>query len=195
MDQMPEVIKQFSHVEYLTVFNAILFGFVGAEYFSGWASMLRNRNSVKHYWQHLLWTVFAFTLYIQNWYGVWPRTTVINETVYYFLFSLTPILVFHFISVILFPDFSKEEPFDVKKYYYENLKWLYGLFAGYFMLTIINSFVYPDIGNVLVQNLIRLGGLALCLVAIIFREKKFVHPIFLAIGYVALFLFLRALPS
>ena len=99
MDQMPEVIKEFSHVEYLTVFNAILFGFVGAEYFSGWASMLRNRNNVKHYWQHILWTIFAFTLYIQNWYGVWPRTILINENVYYFLFSLAPILVFHFISV------------------------------------------------------------------------------------------------
>jgi hypothetical protein len=195
MDQMPEVIKQFSHVEYLTVFNAILFGFVGAEYFSGWASMLRNRNNVNHYWQHILWTIFAFTLYIQNWYGVWPRTTVINENVFYFLFSLAPILVFHFISVILFPDFAKDTSFDVKRYYHENLTWLYGLFAGYFMLTIVNSFVYPDIGDVLVQNLIRLGGVALCLLAMLFRNKKFVHPIFLAIGYVSLFLFLRALPA
>lgn len=195
MDQMPEVIKQFSHVEYLIVFNAILFGYVGAEYFSGWASMLRNRNSVKHYWQHILWTIFAFTLYIQNWYGVWPRTILINENVYYFLFSLAPILTFHFISVILFPDFSKGESFEVKEYYHKNLKWLYGLFAGYFLLTIVNSFVYPDIGNVLAQNMIRTGGVALCITAIIFKEKKFIHPIFLAIGYVALFLFLRALPS
>jgi hypothetical protein len=195
MDQMPEVIKEFSHVEYLTVFNAILFGYVGAEYFSGWASMLRNRNSLKHYWQHILWTIFAFTLYIQNWYGVWPRVIVINENVYYFLFSLAPILVFHFISVILFPDFSKGESFDIKKYYFENLKWLYGLFAAYFLLTIINSFVYPDIGNVLAQNLIRAGGIALCLLAIIFKKQKYIHPIFLVIGYVALILFLRALPS
>ncbi len=195
MDQMPEIIKNFSHVEYLTVFNAILFGYVGAEYFSGWASMLRNRNSVTHYWQHILWTIFAFTLFIQNWYGVWPRTILINENVYYFLFSLTPIFSFHFISVILFPDFSKGESFDVKQYYFDNLKWLYGLFAAYLLLTIVNSVVYPDIGSVLTQNLIRIAGIALCLLAIVFRKKKYVHAIFLVIGYLALFLFLRALPS
>ena len=138
---------------------------------------------------------FAFTLFIQNWYGVWPRIILLNESVYYFLFSLAPIFAFHFISVILFPDFSKSDSFDVKEYYFANLKWLYGLFAGYLALTIINSFVYPDLGNVLIQNLIRMGGIALCLLAIVFQKKKFVHPIFLIIGYVALYIFLEALPS
>lgn len=195
MDQMPEVIKGFTQIEYLIVFNAILFGYIGAEYFSGWASMIRNRHKINNYWQHILWTFFAFTMFIQNWYGVWPRTGHVNKSVYYFLFSLAPIFAFHVISVILFPDFTDEKNHNVKEYYHQNMRWLYGLFAGYLMLTIANSFVYPDIGDVMVQNLIRGGGIALCVIAFIFHRVKLIHPIFLAIGYAALFIFLRALSS
>lgn len=191
---MPELIKHFSQVEYLTVFNAILFGYVGAEYYQGWGNMIRSRKNVKIYWQHILWTILLFTLFIQNWYGIWPRIEFINVSVFYFLFSLAPIFIFHVMSVILFPDFTKTENFDMEKYYFENIRILYILFASYLVLTILNSLVYPDIGNVLVQTMIRIGGLVICFMAILFYKVKSIHVIFLVIGYMAVLLFLFALP-
>ncbi len=152
---MPEIIKEFSQVEYLTVFNAILFGYVGAEYYQGWGNMIRSRKNLIIYWQHILWTILMFTLFIQNWYGIWPRIEYINLSVFYFLFSLAPIFIFHIISVILFPDFTNPDNYE---------------------------------------TLIRVFGLVLCLLAFIFRKVNSVHIIFLVVGYLAVLVFLFALP-
>ncbi|QSE98943.1 hypothetical protein [Fulvivirga lutea] len=195
---MPKIIEGFTHTEYLTVFSAIIFGYVGAEYFQGWGALLRNRRMVKAYWQHTLWTIFAFTLFIQNWWGIWPRTKLINESIFYFFYSLVPIFLFYIISVILFPDFrsiEKNTTTDMKEYFYSNTRYLFGLFALYFVFTIVSSFVYPDIGNVFVQNLIRAFGVALAIGAAYFHQNKIIHTIFLIIGYAALVRFFLALPS
>lgn len=198
MDQMPKIIEGFTHTEYLIVFSAIIFGYVGAEYFQGWGALLRNRNHIKAYWQHTLWTIFAFTLFIQNWWGIWPRTKLIDENIFYFFYSLVPIFLFYIISVILFPDFKsmdKNTTIDLKEYFYSNTRYLFGLFSLYFVFTIISSFVYPDIGNVFIQNMIRLFGVLLAAGAAYFHQNKVLHAIFLIIGYAALIRFFIALPS
>ena len=198
MDRMPNIIEGFTHTEYLIVFNAIIFGYVGAEYFQGWGAIIRNRRSLKPYWQHTLWTIFAFTLFIQNWWGIWPRTRLIDESIFYFFYSLVPIFLFYIISVVLFPDFrsmDKDIKMDMQEYFYSNTRYLFGLFSVYFIFTIVSSFVYPDIGNVFVQNAIRLFGVLLAAGAAYFHKNKTVHVIFLIIGYAALIRFFLALPN
>ncbi|WP_040496986.1 hypothetical protein [Fulvivirga imtechensis] len=194
-DQVPDIIEGFTHTEYLTVFNAIIFGYVGAEYFQGWGSIIRNRKHIQSYWQHLLWTIFAFVMFIQNWWGIWPRVADINQSIFFFIYSLLPIFLFYLISVILFPDFKNQEKVVMKEYFYGNTRWLFALFAVYFVLTIISSFVYNDIGNVLVQNIIRGGGVVLAATAAYFNRTVWLHVIFLAIGYYMLIQFFLALPT
>lgn len=192
---MPEVINGFTHTEYLTVFIAIIFGYVGAEYFMGWGAMIRNRSIIKVYWQHLSWTVFAFLVFIQNWWGIWPRTEVLTHNIYYFLYALLPIFIFHLISVVLFPDFKLGNLFNMRDHFYKNSRWFFSLLAVYFTFTIISSFVYPDIGNVLIQNSIRLVGVILAALAAYLNQKKKLHYIVLVIGYISLLGFFLALPS
>ncbi|MEM6522837.1 MAG: hypothetical protein AAF693_03550 [Bacteroidota bacterium] len=193
--EMPEVINGFTHTEYLTVFIAIIFGYVGAEYFMGWGAMIRNRTMIKIYWQHLLWTIFAFLVFIQNWWGIWPRTQLLTNNIYYFLYALLPIFIFYLISVVLFPDFKSKGILDMEDQFYENSRWFFTLLAIYFALTIISSFVYPDIGNVLVQNLIRFIGVVLATMAAYLNNAKKLHYAVLVIGYVSLVGFFLALPS
>ncbi|TRX52022.1 hypothetical protein FNH22_22890 [Fulvivirga sp. M361] len=192
---MPDVIKGFTHTEYLIVFIAIIFGYVGAEYFMGWGSMLRNRAMIKRYWQHLLWTIFAFLVFMQNWWGIWPRTAMLNESIYYFLYSLIPIFLFHLLSVILFPDFKSHQKVDMKEHFYKNARWFFTLLASYFITTIISSFVYTDVGNVFMQNLIRGAGVILSLAAAYWNNTRLLHYILLIIGYISLAGFFLALPS
>lgn len=194
MDKMPSEIYGFTQVEYLTVFNAMIFGYVGAEYFVGWGNLLRNREKIKVYWQHLLWTFFAFLLFFQNWYGVWPRISYINVNIFYFLYSLVPIFIFHLISVILFPSFENPENKDMETYFYKNSRWLFSLFAVYFAMTICSSFVYEDKGNVVAQNALRGFGVVLSVTASWFSKNKKLHYAFLVIGFVALGFFIKALP-
>lgn len=191
---MPDEIKGFTHTEYLTVFIAIIFGYVGAEYFQGWGGLIRHRRTLQPYWQHTLWTLFAFILLIQNWWGIWPRTRLIDEDVFYFLYALVPIFLFHLISVILFPDFRKEGFTDMKEYFYSNTRWFFLLFASYFLMTIASSFVYPDIGDVTLQNLIRLGGVGLAGAAAYWNKSEKLHIGVMIIAYIMLFRFFAALP-
>jgi hypothetical protein len=193
MEKMPDVIQGFSQVEYLTVFVAIIFGYVGAEYFVGWGTMMRNRKEIKEYWPQIAWTIFAFLLFIQNWYGIWPRSQFINDNIFYFLYTLFPVLLFYLISVVLFPSFKKNTT-DMKVYFYENTRLLFSFFAGYFILAIISSFVYDDLGNVLVQNAIRLMGVLLSGAAAYYHKNERLHLVFLFIGFMALSAFVFALP-
>ncbi len=195
MLQMPSIIDGVTHSEYLTVFNAIIFGYVGSEYFLGWGSMIRNRDKVQVYWQHLLWTIFAFVLYIQNWWGVWPRTAMINKSLFYFIYSLVPIFIFYLISVILFPNFNNSDNVNMKEHFYRNTRWLFALFAIYFAITIFSSFVYADIGDVTLQNGIRTIGILLALGAAYFDKKTLIHIVFLIIGCGSLISFFLVLPT
>lgn len=196
MESMPKIIEGFTHTEYLTVFNAIIFGYVGAEYFQGWGVLIRNRKHLTIYWPHILWTIFSFTLFIQNWWGIWPRIRMINENIFYFFYSLIPICLFHFISVVLFPDFKNDsETRNMEEHFYSNTRILFGLFSLYFVFTITSSFVYPDIGNVLIQNLIRSTGVILAGAAAYFYTNRLLHAIFLVIGYAALIWFFTVLPN
>lgn len=194
MEDMPDTIEGFDHVEYLMIFVAIIFGYVGAEYFIGWGAMIRNRKQIRFYWPHVLWTVFAFTLFMQNWYGIWPRTKYINESFFYFFYTLFPILIFHIISVLLFPAFRSDKTYDMKRFFFGNTRWLYSIFAIYFLLTITSSFVYKDAGNVLMQNAIRGLGMLLSLLAAWFHKTAWLHKAFLIIAYGALFAFIMAIP-
>lgn len=67
--------------------------------------------------------------------------------------------------------------------------------AEYFVLTIVSSFVYDDIGNVFIQNVIRGFGVALAIAAAFFNRRVWLHIIFLVIGYFSLIRFFLALPT
>ena len=194
VDKMPITIGEFSQIEYLTVFNTIIFGLVASEYFTGWGAMLRYRENVKICFLHLLWTIFSFLTLIQNWYSIWPRTQFINNNILYFIYSLVPLIVFYLISVVLFPNIRQGEKISLKEFHQKNIRALFTLFAFYFSLSISSSFVYEDVGNVFGQNLLRLLGVILSITAAIFHKTVWLQYLFLIIGYIGLGVFLFLIP-
>lgn len=192
---MPVDIDGFSHIEYLIVFNTIIFGLVAGEYFTGWGSMLRYRDNVKTYWLHFVWTIFSFLLIIQNWYGIWPRTRFIDDHIGFFIYSLVPMFIYHLISVTLFPSFKKRKAVDLKEHFIKQSRVMFILFAIYFLFTIISSFVYQDVGDVNKQNILRAIGLALSLIAAKFYRVIWLHLLLLAMGFGGLISFVLAIPK
>lgn len=195
MDIMPKEMEGLSHTEYLIVFNTVLFGVIASEFFSGWGSMLRYRETVKIYWPHFFFTIFAFLTFIQNWYGIWPRTRFINDNILFFFYSLVPMFVYHLLTVALFPSMKKNDKVDFKEYYFKNSRLLFIIFAIYFATTISSSYIYVDQGNVLVQNIIRLCGVLMSIAAAYWYRSIILHIIFLVIGYGGLIGFIWAIPT
>ena len=195
IEKMPTEIGGFSQIEYLTVFNTIIFGVVATEYFSGWGNMLRYRGRINYYLLHFLWTLFSFLTLIQNWFGIWPRVKYINDNVLFFFYSLVPMFVFHLLSVTLFPTSSQGQKLNFKQFYFKNSRVFFIIYALYFAVTISSSFVYDDKGDVLMQNVLRSGALILSLACAYFHKNAILHYIFLAIGFIGLIQFLDFIPK
>lgn len=193
MKHMPINIEGFDHIEYLLVFNTVVFGVVATEFFTGWGNMLRNREQVKFHPLHFGWTVFMFLTFIQNWYGIWPRTRFINDNFLFFGYSLVPMIIYHLITVALFPNFKKGESIDFEEYYFKNSRVLFVLLAVYFSVTVLSSLVYVDEGNVLGQNMIRGSGFLFSVLCAIWNKKTWLHLVFLVLGLLGIGLFIRSI--
>jgi len=163
----------------------------------GFGAIIRNRKEIKSYWQHILWANFAFLTFIQNWWGIWPRTAYVTKNIFYFFFALFPIFLFYLVSIVLFPDFNRKDHsvLDMKVFFYDNTRWFFGLLTVYFIFTIVGSYVYEDLGNVQLQNTIRLFGVVMSALAAIFDRSKILHVVLLVIGYAALIRFFAGLPT
>ena len=192
---MPTIIDGFSQVEYLTVFNTILFGVIASEYFSGWGSMVRHRKSIKLDWLHLAWSIFAFLTLIQNWFGIWPRIRFVNQNILYFIWALIPMFIFHLVSVVTFPSQKNIEETNFKNHFNTNSRALYVLFSIYLLSTILGSYIYDDQGNVMMQNVIRFLGIILAMVTMYFRHVKWMNIVFLVINFLGLAQFILFIPK
>ncbi len=103
--------------------------------------------------------------------------------------------IFHLISVALFPRLTLKENRNLVKYYFQNSRLLFILYAVYFATTILSSYIYDDKGDILTQNVIRFAGVLFSLLGAYFNRKVWLHYLFLIIGFFALFLFILAIPS
>ena len=188
-----KAIDGFTSVEYLIIFNAIIYGFITSYYFSGWGSMIQNRKKISFSYEHIAWTVFTFINLVTNWYGSWHRVEFININIWYFFFSLIPPLTSYFIAVLLFPNHDQEET-DYSDYLSKNKKILFGVFAGTFLMSIFNGVAYKENDWVDTQNMIRAIGIILASCGI-FINHKYVHILILSLGFFMMLIFLFTIPS
>lgn len=187
-------VEGFSNVEYLIVFNAIIYGFITSMYFSGWGDIIRSRSQIKVHWEHLAWTIFSFLMFVANWYGAWHRVEFINDGIFYFFFSLIPLLLFYFISVVLFPVIREGKQIDLYEHLVKNKPAIFIIFAIYFFNTVVSGVVYKENDWIDEQQVMRYVGVALSVIAILFRNRVF-HVAFLALGFFTLIRFFATLPA
>ncbi len=162
MDQ----ISLFSKVEYLVMFNAILYGIVASEFFIGWGRMSRNYKITKFHWVHLLWTVFAFGMLIDMWWVSWVRGEFITSDIGFFYSSLIIPLLFHLISVVLFPILKGRKSVDFKLEFYKRKNILFTLFGLFLFSNLLLSYVFGENKVYGTENAFRVAGIILSITAI-----------------------------
>ncbi len=86
--------NQYSKVEHLTVFISLLYGFVAAEFFMGWGSMIRNSKKIQFSWIHFLWSIFLLALLIDIWWSGRTQLEFISSHLSAFLLFLAIPLFF-----------------------------------------------------------------------------------------------------
>ncbi len=174
---------EFPFADYLLVFISFIVGYVVTEFFAGWGTMVRNRERVKVYWLHLLWTVNFFFQLMQNWWWLWGNRLKVADHVSYFFFTLASPLIFYLITVFLFPNFKDDKPIDFKEYYYKSSPYLFLLFGLLMFSYFINNIWIKELAITDADNLFSLIGMAFSVLLIFVRNEVF-HSIAFVVGSV-----------
>lgn len=156
MDQViPNQFNGFSRIEYLSVFVALLYGFVVAEFFLGWSKMFRKREQILFSYEHIAWTTIFFFVIVLNYYTMWFRISYLEMGFFYYLLVFVPILIFYFAAIYLFPEFDGITELDLKSYFIKSNKSIIALMSLYFTLNLIISTVFHENDVFATVNIIR----------------------------------------
>jgi hypothetical protein len=156
-----------SFAEYLVIFNTFVFGYVATQFFTGWSSVISHREKLVISIEHLVWTIFAFVLLTDIWWGSWAKTSLIVQGNYYFYISLLSPIVFYFLTVFLFPDTEHYSQGDLVTYLSHAFKRIAFLFLLLFLSFLAGSLAF---GNVLAADLyFNFAGIGVSLLAMFYR--------------------------
>jgi hypothetical protein len=134
-----------SIIEYLSVFTTFIYGYVCTRFFSGWSAMITFRRSIEFSKEHLFWTLLAFGLLIDVWWGSWNKTYIVHEHIVLYYYSLVSPMIFYVISVTLFPLLSDEKFLDMRVYFHQIEKRNYLAFGVLFLSFVFDSIFFDEI--------------------------------------------------
>lgn len=125
--------------EYVTVLISIILGLGITQIVTGVADLVHQQERVKIYWPHLLWVVIIFVLHIQEWWATFELRQFDSWRLPTFLLVvLYPINLF-ILARLLFPLGISTEEIDLKEFYYQNFKKIFGWAIILPLLSLINN--------------------------------------------------------
>jgi hypothetical protein len=161
---LSEQISGFSRVEYLAVFNAIIFGFIVAEFFMGWGNFMRYRSQIRFDSIPILWSFLTFLVSILIWWGTWTNNEFIGVNIFYYYYSLVLPLLLYLVCVFLFPKINEgrteNKNFNLKYYFEKQAPIICLLYGLLFTAMILNSVIFQEYEFFHIKNYIK-GGAAL----------------------------------
>jgi hypothetical protein len=116
--------------EYLSVLVSIVIGLGISHLLTGVGNLLVDRTRVRFYWVWGAFVLLLFMAYVQLW---WSTFGLGGEGVlgnfFGFLFFMLPPIGLFLMTVLLLPDFEGEGTIDLRRHYFANHRWFYGIGA------------------------------------------------------------------
>jgi len=161
--KFPDQFNGYTRIEYMSVFVSFLYAFVLAEFFEGWARMVRNRNTITFSANHLIYSILFFWILILNWWSLWVRMPYLGNGFVYFILIIIPLGISYFVTVQLFPNMEREK--DLANYFDRNFR-VIGIGLSLFILVNLGIGILMQEKVGLSVNLFRLAvGLFIFIVA------------------------------
>lgn len=128
--------------DYLMVLLSIVIGLAITAVLSGFARLIENRERVRFYWLPIFWALWLFVISVQHW---WAKFEFHSVTEWHFnafvVALLTPVDLFLLSSIVL-PQVQTMPLIDMRKWYYENRQWFFGLGACLPLLSYLEEFLF-----------------------------------------------------
>ncbi len=171
--------------EFLAVIISIVLAFGISDILLTWGEQIRLRKKVRHYGLLSAWTALILIMMIQIWWSLWLVRDRVGWTLIEFFVLIFPFLLISLIAYVLTPSYQNEE-LDLKRYYFDNSAWIFGLAALYLASTMLFTDVIRGESVFEPQNAIRSIGLLLMILLALWRNERF-HVVAAVVAYGLLF--------
>ncbi len=118
----------------------IVYGLMLTDLFASLHKLIRARAMVRWHWLPLLSAWYIFLVILTNWWGIsFDRNEEHwNNYLVFIGYGHMMVLLYLVVSTVL-PDSVPPEGIDLKRYYFDNHRYFWGLLTAVFMLALIIS--------------------------------------------------------
>ena len=111
--------------EYIGVLISVIMGLGITHLATGATKLIQNRDQVKPYLPHALWTINILVFILLIWWGMYWWSSHDNWYAYEYLFITVYSVVLFFLAAMLYP-WDMEKDIDVQAYFFRNRVWFFG---------------------------------------------------------------------
>jgi hypothetical protein len=175
--------------EYLITLVSVLAGLALADLATSLHQLLRARDRVRWDWAPLLASLLAVLTVLQFWWALFSGQDVgAYGRIAGFLPLMAQILLLYLLNAAALPDAVPDEGIDLRRFYEDNARYFWLLFAGYVSLVIAISAVsrIAEGQGILpiVQNLLADALLMGAFLWLAFTRRRAVHAVVMLLCFV-----------
>ena len=162
-----------SEFDYLSVLISIVLGLGLSHVLTSAAQLVRFRTAVRFHAPTLLWLALLFLLHVQIWWAVFELRNVPEWSFVAFVLVLAIPMIAYLMSVLISPDFDREDVVDLRASYFEQRRWFFGLFALLPATSLAQEYVLNGAIESDADPVFRLGFLLLALLGFLSARERF----------------------
>jgi hypothetical protein len=177
---------------YLSVLIAIILGLAITQILQGFRGLLHFRDSVTFYWPSLVWAGLILLIAVQSWWASFGLRSHAGWTFLQFTVVLLENICIYMVAALVLPDFAEERRVDLKRAYFKQVPWFYGLFIAALVFSLLKDVVLSGslpYGVNLGFHLFFIAGS----VALILVRKDSFHKMFAVVSAVLFLAYIVAL--
>ena len=132
--------------EYVVAFTSIILGLGVTQILMGVSDMVADWEKVKFSLPHAIYILVVFLIHIQDWWWTYSLQEIVTAWTFSKVLSILIFPIILFLQArMLFPTGSRQNEIDLKFYFNQRWKWMYGLGLA--------SVVSSSVNNLVVSNL------------------------------------------
>jgi len=174
-----------SNEEYLSVLVSIVVGLGISHLLTGVGNLLVDRARVRFYWVWGAFVLLVFMAYVQFWWAtIGLGGEAVRTNFFGFLFFMLPPIGLFLMTVLLLPDFEGEGTIDLRRHYFANHRWFFGIGALVPLLSAIRAVVLSGDPITELDRLFDAAFITLLLTGAVSRSPR-VHAVLATISLAA----------
>lgn len=166
---------------YLSVLIGVILGLAITQILQGFRGLLHFRDSVTLYWPSLVWAFLILLIAVQSWWASFGLRRLNDWTFLGFSVVLLENACVYMVAALVLPDFAEERRVDLRRSYFKQVPWFYGLFILALVFSLLKDLVLSHSlpqGMNFEFHLFFIGG---SLSMILIRHETF-HKVFTVIS-------------